>query len=330
MSDEPLVRLGSLFARDDRGALNGLSLALPAGAVGALLGTPADGSSALALTLCGARPPHSGELTIAGARPASSPAVRCRIGALVDEPLLPDVGRVRDLLVFARMLRGTEAPREEWYEPLHLAELDTTPLADLNRPQRRTVALALALAVSAPLLVVLHEPLCDLLHAQRDALRTVLHKRAAQGACVLILTASVRDASSLVDDVATLQRGRIGRAIGSPDVDELTPGSVVELQVWSDLPRVLASALVREPALRGVSWTSEEGAPVVVRSRDVDDAASAIARVASANRVSVQAIRPVVPSLGEINAASAGLALAARYEAAYRAATNTSGTGRAP
>ena len=330
MSNETLVQLATLFARDGRGAVNGLSLTLPAGADGALLGSPADGTTALASALCGAIAPRAGDLTIAGERPASSPSVRSRIGALLDDPPLPDVGRVRDLLVFARMLRGTEAPRDEWYDPLRMGELDTTPLARLDRLQRRTVALALALAVSSPLLVVLYEPLCDVLHVQRDALRGVLRKRAAQGACVLVLTASVRDASSLVDDVATLQRGRLGRAIGAPDLDELAPGSEIELQVWSDLPRVLASALVLEPSLQAVSWAADNHAPVVVRCRDLDAAAVAIARVASSNGASVQAIRPVIPSLGEVNAASAGLALAARYQAAYRAAANTSPPRREP
>ncbi len=328
MSDEALVRMTSLFARDERGAVHGLNLALPAGASGALLGSPGDGTSALVQVLSGSERPQSGDVTVGGVRPFSSPSVRRRIATLPDSPALPDVGRVRDLLVFARMLRGSEGPRGEWYEPLHMRDLDDVPVERLDRHQRRTVALALALAVSSPLLVALLEPLCQVLHVERAWLRTVLKRRAEQGACVLVLTSSVRDASALVDDVATLQRGRIGRAIGAPDLEDLTPGMEVELHAWSDAPRALVSALVLEPAVLAVAWDSQAGSPVRVRCRNLEEGAATVARVAVSKRVRIQALQPVLPGLGEVNAATAGLALAARYEAAYRAASRPAGQDR--
>jgi ABC-2 type transport system ATP-binding protein len=328
MSDEALVRMAGLFARDDRGAIHGLNLALPAGASGALLGSPGDGTSALVQVLSGSERPRSGDVTVAGARPFFSPSVRSRIGALPDTAALPDMGRVRDLLVVARMLRGSEAPRGEWYEPLHMQDLDDVPVARLDLHQRRTVALALALAVPSPLLIVLHEPLCQVLHVDRSWLRTLLARRSAQGACVLVLTSSVHDASSLVDDVATLQRGRIGRAIGAPDVEELTPGMEVELHVWSDAPRALASALVLEPAVCAVAWDTQAGSPVRVRCTKLEEGAATVARVAVSNGARIEALQPVLPGLSEVNAASAGLALTARHEAAYRAASRPAGQDR--
>lgn len=326
MSDEAVVRLGGLVARDHRGAVQGLSLALPAGALGALVGNASDGTTALARVLCGVDRPRGGVLTVAGASPYSTPELRGRIGALLDDPQLPDVGRVKDLLVFARMLRGAEAVREDWYDPLGLADLGRLMVSALDRRQRRTVALGLALAVPAPVLVVLHEPLSEVLRVDRATLRTVLRKRAALGACVVVLTGSMRDAASLADDVATLQRGRVGRAIGAPDIDELAPGSEIQLDVWSDMPRALASALTLEPSIRAVTWSARDGAPVSVRSVALDEVCAAVARVAKDNGARIEAIRPVVPSLGEVNAASAGLALAERYEAAYRAASRGRGS----
>lgn len=320
MNEAPVLHAIRLHVQDLRGAIYGLTLALPAGPIGALIGTPSDGTSALTSALAGLLRPLGGALTVAGRAPHADPALRARIGALLDEPMLPDVGRVRDLLVMARRLRGGEAPRESWYEPLGLALLEMRSIASLDRSERRNVGLALALAVPSPILIALHEPLAEVSHASADTLGPLLRARSEAGACVLLLTASVRDATTLADDVAMLERGAIGRAVGAPDIDALTPGSPVELHVWCDMQRAMASALVLDPLVQGVTWSaSEANAAITVLGADLESCARAVARVASANGVNVRALRPVIPSTPEVNAATAGMVLAARHHAAYGA-----------
>lgn len=317
---EPVVMLSALRARDEAGALHGLDLALPAGPVGVLLGSPSDGTTALASVLSGLLRPLGGTARVAGANPARSAALRARIGVLPGNPVLPRAGRVCDLLAAARVFRGGEAPRDQWYEWLGLDGLSKRKVASLNRWEQRSVALGLALAVPAPVLLVLHDPLGELVQVSAESLRSVLKARADAGTCVLLLTPSAHDAASLADDVATLESGRIGRAMGAPDVDEFAPGSVVELQVWCDMGRAFASALLLEPEVTGLSWgSSDTGTPLRVQGKDLQGCARAVARVAIEQGVRVDRVQPVVPSTPEINAATAGLALAARQQAAFAA-----------
>ncbi|MFW5738820.1 MAG: ATP-binding cassette domain-containing protein [Myxococcota bacterium] len=315
---EPIVRIAALRARDERGAVHGLDLALPAGPIGALIATPADGATALSRVLSGTARPVSGTVRVAGQDPGRSPSLRQRMGVLLDDATLPDVGRVVDLLALTRTLRGGEAPRTEWFEPMRLQPLAKRKVPSLTRQERRSVALGLALAVPAPVLLLLYDPLGDVLHGSTDWLRPLLRARAEAGACVLVITPSARDAAALADDVATLEAGRIGRAMGQPDAEELIVGSPVELLVWCDMARAFASALMLEPEIASLSW-SGPGAPVRVHGRDIEACARAVARVALEQGVAVQAMQPVLPSAAEVNAATAGLVLAARHRAAYEA-----------
>ena len=177
---------------------------------------------------------------IAGADPARSATLRRRLGVLSHDPVLPEAGRVCDLLAAARVLRGGEAPRDQWYEWLGLESLAKRKVGSLSRWEKRSLALGLALAVPAPLLLVLHDPLGELVEVSAESLRNVLVARAKAGACVLLLTPSAHDAASLADDVATLESGRVGRAMGAPDIDELAPGSSIEMHVWCDMGRAFA------------------------------------------------------------------------------------------
>jgi ABC-type sugar transport system ATPase subunit len=216
------------------------------------------------------------------------------VGSLLADPELPPLGAVRDLFTVARRLRGGEASRETWFEALGLDALQRVPVARLDIRQRRSVALGLALAVPDPVLLVLHEPLANLTHASAPVLTSLLRKRGDRGCCVLVLTASVHDAAAVADDSGTLVRGRLGRAVGRPDADALAPDQVVEMHVWADLPRALASSLMLEAAIHAVQWSGADS-PVVVRGRSLDLVASTIAETAAANGVRIQGLQPQVP-----------------------------------
>ncbi|MCU0694238.1 MAG: hypothetical protein MUF54_22845 [Polyangiaceae bacterium] len=312
-----LTELHAVHVQDELGAIRGMSVSLPAGLIGALVGGPQDGTTALAAALAGQLRPRSGSLLVGGLPPYRSPSIRRRIGALLHAPHLPDVGRVKHLLAIARQLRGGEAPRDTWHELLLHGRLDEVPIASLDETGRRTVALALALAVPNPALLVLHEPVVRTHVTCARWLRELLRARAEQGTCVLVLTASTQDASALADDVGMLQGGAIARAIGVPSAEALAPGSAVELQVWCNLPRVLVSALVLEPSVHGATYAEGDGGtPVRLRTEDLEQCAARVAAIASHKGVQLKAMRVVMPSTPEVNAATARLAVAARYRAA--------------
>lgn len=323
-----VVELRALRVQDDRGAIHGLDLALPAGPVGALIGAPGDGTTALSSALAGRLRPSGGTVRVNGVDPLRAPGLRSRMGVLLDDPDLPDVGRVRDLIVLTRRLRGGEAPRATWYEPLGLEALAPRSMTGLTRSEARTVALGLALAVPNPVALVLFDPLSEVGCESADVLRALLVERSQSGACVLVLTPSVRDATVLADDVATLEQGRIGRAIGAPDAEVMVPGSPVELQVWCDMGRAFASALLLEAEVTALNWSSAEGVTELrIRGVDVESCADAVARVAVEQGVVIHAMQPVLPGRTEVTAASAGIALAMRRNAAYAASLDPKAGG---
>lgn len=295
MNDTPIVRVQGLHAHDDRGAVVGLDLSLPGGVVGCLVGGRADGSSVLAAVLSGAARPDHGFVTVGGIAPWNSPSTRARIGVLLDDPILPDVGTVRELFVLARRLRGDSPDRGPWFEAIGAPSLARRKIAGLDRREARTVALALALSAPVPLLLVLHEPLSDLLQTSAEVLGPTLRQRASEGACVLVLTASASDAVALADDVATLKTGRVDRAIGAPDTDALVPGLPLELRVWTDKPRELAAALASEPSVVALSFVENDAVPLTLQSKDVEASARSVARASLALAAEVRAMQVVPP-----------------------------------
>lgn len=305
MNDTATVRMAGLHARDDRGLVLGLDLALPAGPVGALIGSPADGTTALGRVLCGLDRPTRGSLTVAEHAPFDHASTRRRIGALLGVPRLAAIGTVRDLFAIAARVRGGEVPRDGWYDELGIAALDGVSVAGLDAHQTRTVALGLALAVPSPVLLVLIEPLLALERVSADLLAPLLRERARSGACVVVLSSSAADAVALADDVATLQRGRIGRAIGAPDADALVPSCEVEVHVWTDKPRELSSALALEADIRAVFWEERgAGTPMVVKGAQLDACAAAIARAAADRGATLHAVRPTLPAAADVHEAT--------------------------
>jgi ABC-2 type transport system ATP-binding protein len=304
-----VVQTARLVAHDPWGYVLGLDLALPGGTVGALIGTPQDGIRVLAEVMAGAVRPSSGRILIAGRAPHDAADIRARIGALLDEPALPDVGTVRELLALCRALRGELHDRDVWLEALGVSELLKTRVRELDRRQARSVSLALALLIPSPLLLVLREPLAEVVRADATQLRKMLHEKAEQGACVVVLTGSVADAAALADDVATLQRGRIGRAIGSPDVDELSPASLIEMRVWTNKPRELAAALSSEPSVQSVWVTlAQSGAPVVVQAADVEACAKAVARLVDEQKAELLGMQTLTPAAAQVHEATVRMA----------------------
>jgi ABC-type multidrug transport system ATPase subunit len=107
----------------------------------------------------GTRLPERGTLTIDGVNPATTPQLRGEIGSLLpEEPTLPP-GRVSVRMSQLQQLRGgPPSTALELLQTIGGGHLGDRLCQDLTANERRIVALALALALQAPKLVVLHTP----------------------------------------------------------------------------------------------------------------------------------------------------------------------------
>jgi ABC-type multidrug transport system ATPase subunit len=312
-----------------------LEFALGSG-IHAVVGTPADGTLAIAKLVGGFEPSASGRVRVAGRDPGRDALVRGRIGATLDVPSLPAARRVHDLLAEVDSLRGTRAATDA-LATFGLSHWADRKVVALSTWELRALDLLLAVSTVEPLALVLTEPGADIAPIDRQALRASLSRAADAGACVIVITASMSDAIELASTIHVFERGHITRWVPVDETGALVPGRGIELRVEVDLPRLLVAALADEPGVVGIDWDEQRHRSVLsIRGADLDRLALAIARAAAAAGASVRSIAPLAPQLDEVRAAAAGLALAA-YHAAYgssyvaqRAEGGAAGTGLGP
>ena len=307
----PILVLERAFGRDAagpaglaRGSLAGVSFDLGPG-LHAVLGTPEDGSLALADLITGARAPLRGRVTVTGRDPARTAFVRARIGALAAEPRLPPAPTVRDTVRLAMRARGETGDRfDAVLDPLGLSPLQARDPRSLSFAEQRAVELALALSTPAPVLLALHEPLTDVALPRLEALQLRLREAAASGACVLITTSSPADARALADRVLVLHRGIVAREARGGGGLVLDEG--ITLKAWVHTgARALAQALGDHPEVRAVSWReSPDGALVEVSGDRAESCALALTDAALAAGAEIDAMIESSPALGDVRAAT--------------------------
>lgn len=260
----PILVLRALHAKDaagerrrPRGRLAGIDLALGSG-VHAVVGSPEDGTLALHDALTGTRAPVRGSVRVAGLDPAACASIRARIGALSEDPWLP---AARSVEAAVRLAVGARATGPAEPALAFLAELGLGPLFGrrpeaLGYAEARAVELAVALATTDPLLVVLHEPTCAVATGALARIRSRIAELAETGTCVVVTTSSAAEAALLAERALVLPRGllRIGPAAVKAGGTEA--GELVARIAADDAPRVreLAAALSSRPEVRGVSW----------------------------------------------------------------------------
>lgn len=292
-----------------------IDLALPPG-LHAIVGSPAQGTTAISGLVGGIVRPRSGRVLVSGLEPYREPSLRARIGVMLPEPMLPQAETVEHLLRLCSATRGGDA--RSMLERLGLAALALRRLATLSADEARAIELVIALATPNPLVLALTEPFANTAGAHRDVVIEALVQAAAGGASVLAMTASVSDAAELGGQVHLFEAGRITRTLDALDVSEL-PGSEATLCVVTNEPRTLAAALSTHESVGSVTWDSTRGgSSVTVRGPDLDRLGLAIAQATQITGARVYSIQPVTPGLEEVRAAASGFALAA-YHAAYRA-----------
>jgi len=170
----------------------------------AVLGAPADGTTALLEMLAGVLPVRGGTATVAGVPPREA---RAQVAYVPLQPVLPDPLRVSEVCELAARLRGepamTAAAR---LSPLGIESLAERSVRSLSRGEARAVSLAIALSSRASVLLI-EEPFAALEPSASARVLEVLRARATAGACIVVTTASVRDATSFADQLGLLTQG---------------------------------------------------------------------------------------------------------------------------
>jgi ABC-2 type transport system ATP-binding protein len=208
---------GSLLAAEGitvhygrRTALSAVTLAVPAGAVYALLGRNGAGKTSLVRCLLGELRPAAGRAWLLGRDSWRERAVALReVGVVPEEPNAPRAATARQLSTFCSRLHrrwdaGAFAARlERFGVPL------AVPFAQLSKGQRGQVSLALALA-SSPRLLILDDPTLGLdALARRSVFEELIGELADRGTTVFVATHELAAIEGIADRVAILDAGRL-------------------------------------------------------------------------------------------------------------------------
>nr|WP_269141538.1 ABC transporter ATP-binding protein [Sphingomonas sp. IC-56] len=199
-------------------ALDKLNMALPCGAVHAIVGANGAGKSTLFRLLLGFQEPDAGDCWVLGERSgALSPATRGRIGFVNEEHTLPPWARVETVLAVQRAHYA-----DRWDDDAFnnvLASFDLLPrqkVGQLSRGERAGLNLALALGQS-PELLILDEPTLGLdVVARRRLLDALVSTAGDERRTVIYCSHQMDEVERLADTLLVLERGRLA-SFSSPE-----------------------------------------------------------------------------------------------------------------
>ncbi len=217
-------------------ALDGCTLAIPAGRVVALVGPNGAGKTTLLHLAVGLTPPTGGIITVlGGALPGSEPALE-RIGFVAqDTPLYKNLS-VADTL---RLVANLSATWDEASARAHLARLEIPldrKVGHLSGGQQAQVSLAVALG-RHPELLVLDEPVARLDPlARHDFMAILMAAVAEEGISVLFSSHVVAELERVCDYLVVLNHGKVqvaGDVEGLLDSHRIFTGPTAEAAVAS-------------------------------------------------------------------------------------------------
>lgn len=274
----------------------------------AVLGTPADGTTALLEAIAGITRIRGGRAVVDGSAPALA---RGRVTFVPLETTLPDSLRVDEVCELAGRIRGEPAQMPAArLAVLGLEALANRRVRSLSPGELRAVALAIALTSKSAILLV-EEPLVGLEPSAPARVIEALRGRAAAGAAVVVTTASVRDATRLADQLGVLTQGvftHLPASLAHVGQGGAKLRVVIAASSASEVSPFVA-ALSEEPAVAAVETAAyaatrvlHAAVAVVVSGTDLLTLARAVGAAAARTRAKVEAIESAVMPLDAIRA----------------------------
>ena len=209
-----MIRTENIAWEAGNSAWHGVSLTIPAGRYGVLMGRTGCGKTTLIEVLCGLRRCSAGRIEIGGADVTTLEPGKRGIGYVPQDGALFPGLTVRDQIGFGPSRQGVRGTAltdrvNDWAESVGVtALLDRLP-DGLSGGERQRVALARALAFQ-PRVLLLDEPLSALDEETRDMLLELLQQTQRRlSLTVLHVTHSRFEATHLGDVHLRLEQGKI-------------------------------------------------------------------------------------------------------------------------
>ncbi len=214
-----MIRLEDVAVRVGGFRLEQITIEVPPGGYGLVIGPTGSGKTTLLEAIAGHVPLEAGQVHLRGKNVSRTPPESRRVGFVYQQYLLFPHLTVGDNIGYGIRDSGAghrEARIRELAQMLGLAPLLGRGVTGLSGGEQQRVALARALA-PRPSILLLDEPFAAVDPATRRVLRQqlrALHER--EGVTTLQVTHDFEDAMRLGDVVAVLAEGRIAQA-GAPE-----------------------------------------------------------------------------------------------------------------
>jgi ABC-2 type transport system ATP-binding protein len=212
---EPLRVQGLVKRYGCTPAVDRVDLVARAGEVTALLGPNGAGKTTTIECCEGLRRPDAGQVRVLGQDPwRASPALRARVGVVLQDGGLPTGARPLDVLRHVARLHACPRDVGELVQRLGLGDLRARTVRRLSGGQRQRLALACAL-VGRPDVLFLDEPSSGLDPQARHAVWDLVRAERERGTAVVLTTHDMDEAERLADAVVVVDGGRVVTT-GSP------------------------------------------------------------------------------------------------------------------
>lgn len=272
--------------------LNDVSLDVAPGITG-LIGPNGAGKTTFLRLVTGMLRASSGAAQVLGGDVWTDVAVRGRMG------YCPDTERVWDWMdgltfvstlgVLSGLSKAEARTRaQQRLEELELSDAATKPISQYSRGMRQKAKLAQAI-LHDPELLILDEPLNGVDPLSRHQILTMLRRRAAAGASVVISSHVLHELDGFVDRVVLLQRGRLLAEGAIAEIRELLDEHPHSVRLHAADARALARALLGIPGVVSADL-SREG-QLDVRTRNPAALYEALPAIAARDA----AVREMVP-----------------------------------
>src|SRR3954453_11748081 len=191
-------------------AVDGVSMAVPAGSICGLLGPNGAGKTSSIRMIMNITAPDSGEVMVFG-HPRTSEDLR-RIGYLPEERGLYKKMTVMDQLVFLGEIRGLRGAKlvadiQQWLERVELTKWAKAKIEELSKGMQQKVQL-IGTVLHQPDLLILDEPFSGLDPLNQELFRDLLLDYRSQGKSVVLSTHGMELAERMCDHICLISHGR--------------------------------------------------------------------------------------------------------------------------